>query len=106
MITRSAERYEVAIDLGEPAWLFVADAWYPGWEAQVDAKAAPLHAANALGKAVRVPAGAHRVVVRFRPGSARLGASVTVATLFALLLGLLWRGLAGQSQGPTQGPTP
>jgi len=98
VLARSAERYEVAIDLPEPAWLFVADAWYPGWEAWVDGAAAPLYAANALGKAVPVPAGAHKVVVRFRSVSARLGASVTVVTLLAILLGLLWRSLERETR--------
>jgi hypothetical protein len=98
VIESAAQRYEVELELGEPAWLFIADAWYPGWEARVDGEAATLHPANALGKALLVPAGAHRVEVRFRSGSARAGAIVTAASIRAILLGLLARSLARRAR--------
>ena len=98
VMVSTAERYEVALELGKPAWLFIADAWYPGWEARIDGEPAAVQPANALGKAVAVPAGAHRVEVRFHSASARSGAALTVATLLAILLGLLWQGLARRAR--------
>jgi hypothetical protein len=71
-------------------WLFFSDAWYPGWEATVDGQPVPLHRANILFRAVPVPAGEHRVELRYRPASFRWGALISLGAL-ALLLVSRWR---------------
>jgi hypothetical protein len=44
-----------------PVWLVYADAWHPGWQAQVDGHAAKVHRANLGFKAVELDSGAHQV---------------------------------------------
>ncbi len=48
-----------------PAWLFLGDSWYPGWQATIDGEAAPVRRANIFGRAVRVPGGKHEVVFTY-----------------------------------------
>lgn len=68
--------------------LLLSDANYPGWVATIDGQPADLHTANALFRAVFVPAGAHEVVFTFSPRSYALGRVLS-------LLGLaLWGALA------------
>jgi hypothetical protein len=43
------------------------DVWHPWWLAEVDGAPVPLLRANVLFRAVAVPAGKHRIVLRFRP---------------------------------------
>ena len=51
------------------AVLLVHDLYYPGWVAEVDGKQTPIVRADLLFRAVRVPAGTHRVTFNFTPFS-------------------------------------
>jgi hypothetical protein len=84
---RSYAGEEVAIEAAcaSACLLVLTDLDYPGWEAQVDGRPSPIHRVNALFRAVRLPAGRHEVVYRYRPLSFRIGAAVSIATLAALL---------------------
>ena len=88
--TFEAERVTVRTDSTRPGVLVLAEPWYPGWEAQVDGQPAPCVPANAWMRAVPLPAGRHRVVLRFR--SRWLGPGVAVAFGALLVLGAwAWR---------------
>ncbi len=79
---------EVAFDVESPAAaaLFVSEKWYPGWQARIDGEDVPIRRANVAFRAVRVPAGAHRVSMVYRPLSVIAGAVIAaVASLVALL---------------------
>jgi hypothetical protein len=79
----SSDRLALEVGSKAAACLVLADADYPGWEATIDGKAAPILRANLAFRAVEVPAGTHRVEFRFRPSSARHG--MIASTLFLLL---------------------
>jgi hypothetical protein len=49
------------------ALLVVADSFYPGWEAQVDGRDTKVYPTDVGFRGVRVPAGDHRVTMRFAP---------------------------------------
>jgi hypothetical protein len=59
----STVRYE--LDRPEPCLLVVTDAFADGWRARVDGRPAPLLRANAVGRAVALPAGRHVVEMAF-----------------------------------------
>jgi len=44
----------------------VAEAWYPGWRAEIDGRECPCVPANAWMRAIPVPAGRHQVRLHFR----------------------------------------
>ena len=85
------ERLELRVSAPRPGWLVLTDTYFPGWQAQVDGVAAPIRRANRLFRAVGVPEGTHRVVLRYAPGAWRLGAAGSILTLLAALL-WAWRG--------------
>ncbi len=60
-------------ETSEPALLVLSDLLYPGWRATVDDEAVPLYTTNGLFRGVVVPAGAHRVEMRYAPQSLRRG---------------------------------
>ena len=94
LVSQLPERVEVSVDASAPAVLVLNDAWYPGWRATVDGHPAPILPANALVRAVPVPAGVHDVVFRFRTRGLVLGASLTGASLglwAVLVLVAAWR---------------
>lgn len=74
VVAYEAERVELKATAARPAWVVLADAYAPGWEARVDDQPAAILRANYAVRAVEVPAGAHRVVFTYRTPLLRLGA--------------------------------
>ena len=83
----AAERVLLKVRTPEPAWLFLSDTWYPGWQARIDGARTTLFPANVGGRAVWVPGGEHEVEFLFRSGSLRLGG--LLALLASLCLALI-----------------
>jgi hypothetical protein len=80
------ERVEIATDSPRDGFLVFSDTYRPGWSALVDGVKAPILRAHAAFRAVRVPAGKHRVLFLYRPASLRLGAAVSLLALAVLVL--------------------
>jgi hypothetical protein len=76
---------EVEVETTAAGWLFLNDAWYPGWEAELDGEAVEVLRANLAFRAVAVPAGRHTVVFRYRPRSLVAGLWVSALSLLLLL---------------------
>ena len=66
---------------------FSPEVWnlLPGWEAQVDGKAASLRRSHGTFMSLELPAGRHAVELRYRPASVYAGALVSLGTLVLLL---------------------
>jgi hypothetical protein len=82
---------EIAVQTTAPAYLVLSDVYYPGWQASVDGRAAPLYRANYAFRAIRVDPGEHQVRLSFAPLGWRVGLGLSLGTTFALLA---WAGLA------------
>jgi uncharacterized membrane protein YfhO len=80
----------IELETADPSagWIAVADAFYPGWEATVDGLPATVLRANHGLRAVAVPAGRSRVVMRYRPATFRFG--LLAAGVAMLVLSMLW----------------
>ncbi len=76
------------------AFLVLSDLHYPGWQATVDGRPAPIHRANYLFRGIEVPGGSHRVEFAYRPRSFRLGLALTLAGVAAIVIGLAGIGTA------------
>jgi hypothetical protein len=66
------------------AILVVSEINYPGWIATVDGSTAPIYQTDYLLRGVFVPAGAHRVEMRYAAPAARKGAVVSIITILAI----------------------
>jgi hypothetical protein len=86
-VERGAEVVRVEAEAEGPALLVVQDAFWPGWRATVDGEPVEILAADYLVRAVRWPAGRHRLEMRYEPPSLRVG--LALSALGALALGLL-----------------
>lgn len=75
-------RWRIAAKGAQPALVVVAEAWFPGWEARVDGRRAPVVEADGGFLGVPVDAGDHVVTLEYRrPGAAVAGRLLTAATL-------------------------
>jgi len=75
-----------------PAYLVLADAFYPGWRATVAGQPTPIYRANLLFRALPLPAGASEVRFYFEPTLWR-AALYGGLILWLLALLLCWRWL-------------
>jgi hypothetical protein len=67
LVSYGRNRIEVAVDAPAPGILVLAEAFFPGWRAEVNDRDATVFRANYFLRAVAVPAGASRVVFRYAP---------------------------------------
>jgi uncharacterized membrane protein YfhO len=66
------------------------DFYHRGWTARVDGEPAHVYIANALFRAVAIEAGTHVVEFRFEPLSLLIGAAISVVSLFAAAIAVVW----------------
>jgi hypothetical protein len=81
IVRRLPEAFMVDAEMSCPGLLVAGDAWYTGWAAWVDGRRVRVEQAEGAVRAVRVPAGKHRVEFRYRPGSVYWGVGLTVMGL-------------------------
>jgi len=84
---------EVRMDVsaGSEKWLFLSDMYYPGWRAAIDGKSSQIYRANYAFRALRVPAGKHKVEWKYDPILFKIGSAVSLLTFLGILIGF-WRG--------------
>jgi len=84
ILRRREGAFRVNVDSQRPGWLFVAEPLGPGWRVQAGLEPlSPVPALTAFAK-FRLPAGRSVVDFAYRPGSWRVGLSVTLLFLCAL----------------------
>jgi uncharacterized membrane protein YfhO len=66
-------------------YLVLTDANYPGWSATVDGQSATIDRADILFRAVKIPAGQHRVEFRYQPHSFAIGAGISIGMIVILI---------------------
>jgi len=86
IIDRNATRMLIEADAAKPSMLVLSEIAYPGWEVEVDGKAAELLRVNYDLRGVALNAGRHRIELIYRPRSLMIGAAVSIITAICLLL--------------------
>ena len=84
-------RYEperVVIETNTPTdgFLVLTDTYMPGWQVQVGGQPTELYIADYAFRAVRVPAGQHRVEFAYAPSSFSVGAALSLAAAVCCVL--------------------
>ncbi len=90
-ITEDTHGGRIVVHVAEtrPGMLVLADAFYPGWKAEVDGIPAPIHAVDGIFRGVEVGMGTHEVIFRYNPMSLRLGELISLAALLVVGFNLL-----------------
>jgi hypothetical protein len=88
-LRRDAEEVEVEAESDGEGLLIVNDAWDPGWAAELDGRPVPILPADVLVRAVRWPAGRHRLRMAYDPPEVALGAALSAAGVAVALLVVL-----------------
>lgn len=73
-----------------PQTLVVLDAFYPGWEAEVDGQPAEVFPAGSFFRLVYLPAHTQQVVLRYKPASLAVGQGVSAAAGVVWLTLMSW----------------
>jgi len=74
----------------QESYLVLGDAFYPGWKAYVDGVQTDVYRANVMFRAIRLPAGQHRVEMRYTPTFKSLGRWISLGTAMLVLAGVGW----------------
>lgn len=64
-----------------PSFVVIADAWWPGWSADLDGAATPIRRVDHSLRGIAVPAGLHRLRMRFVPEGWAAGVALTRGAL-------------------------
>jgi len=94
------------VETDVPALLVLSDTYYPGWRATLDGEPAPIYRADAVFRGVLVPAGRHRVEMRFWPRNLGVGLGIAGG---GVMLGLVAAGVGRRGRRGTtacEGLTP
>lgn len=86
IVSITPNRIEVEAEAAAPAYLVLADSWYPGWEAVDNGRESPVYLADGLVRAVHLKPGRHRVVFDYRPRSLFWGETASKLALILLVL--------------------
>ncbi|MDZ4767802.1 MAG: YfhO family protein [Chloroflexota bacterium] len=86
IIHDSENALDIEVRAERDSWLVLADSWYPGWTATVNAEPASIYTANRAFRAVQVPSGVSIVEMRYAPSWAIPGAFISTIALIGLLL--------------------
>jgi hypothetical protein len=78
-----AERITIRASARSRSVLVLTDAWYPGWEATVDGRPAPVLLVDHALRGVPLGPGTHRVELAYRPGWVVPAAAVTLLSAAA-----------------------
>jgi hypothetical protein len=88
VISYGGNAVELEVAAGMVGVLMTSEAAYPGWRAWVDGREAPLLTVKKAFRAVDVPAGTHRVEMRFEPRVLWMGGVLSL--LSVLVVGAWW----------------
>jgi len=81
---------EVMVSTDSTGWVRIADSWYPGWTATIDGEPAAVERVDYLFKGVCVPAGNHKVILRYQPTGFPVILGISLATLlFCITMSLV-----------------
>ena len=100
------QNVELVAELKRPGLVILADAFDPGWSLTIDGAPAPIFRTNRLMRGAAVKAGRHTLVYTYKPVSFRIGASLSIIGLLALIALVPWAWGRGGQIRPGGAPDP
>jgi len=102
--TRTPDQLALSVESEGAGLLVLAEIYHPYWSASIDGNPVPVYQVDVALRGVPVPAGSHRVEMRFSDPTMRYGAWGSGIGIL-LLIGLLaatWRGRQGRAATPAE----
>ena len=87
------DEIETKVKTSENGMLFFSEIYYPAWHAYIDGKETKLYRAFTALRAVEIPKGEHTVVLKYESLAFHTGSLITLLTLGATVLGLVFLSL-------------
>jgi hypothetical protein len=85
IVSYSPEQVVIDVNALQAGYLVLTDAYYLGWTATVDGQPAVIERADIMFRAVKIPAGQHRVEFRYQPQSLSIGLAISIGTVVILI---------------------
>jgi len=87
------QQVSIQVELAENGFLFLSDAYYPGWQAFVNGEESKIYRANYAFRAIHLLKGKHLVEFVYTPTGFKLGLAITLTglTLTLIILGVVWK---------------
>ena len=95
VVSRTANSIIIQATAEEPRLLVLSDAYYPGWQAEIDGIPTEILQTNVALRGVVIPSGSHTITMQFRPWTFSVGVAIS---LFTGLIVLLWAGFGWVSR--------
>jgi hypothetical protein len=73
------DRLVLDAEASAPAFVVIADAYFPGWTASIDGRPVPIHRVDHLLRGVALPPGRHRLTMSYEPSGWRPSVRVSRA---------------------------
>ena len=89
VVRYAPNRIEMTTQTAGESFLVVSEVYYNGWEALVDDVKVPIYRTDYALRGIPVPAGNHRIEMRFHPSSVRLGVMLSLLGCLLLVVGLI-----------------
>ncbi|MFC1532342.1 YfhO family protein [Thermodesulfobacteriota bacterium] len=83
------EKIHIKTSVDQPGYLVLSEIYYPGWKAKVDGEEVPILPGNYLFRVIPLDKGEHEVFLYFISWPFRIGAILSLLTLFGALLFIL-----------------
>ena len=99
-IDASGSSVEIQTSSSQPAFLVLADSFYPGWQATVNGRPTHIFQTNYIQRGILIPRGTSSVRFEFRPGRFYTGGLISLATLAGMILVSGWRYRRGRLNSP------
>ncbi len=94
----SRNRVALRVSTDTPSVLVLAEAWYPGWQAEIDGTKTEVFPVNVWMRGAVVPAGAKSVVFVYNPSAFWIGAAISALALVTWIAA--WRQYRTQQNEP------
>lgn len=92
LLRRESNRIEIEVRMACKGMVVLSENFFPGWLAWVDGRAAPVYEVYTALRGVVVEKGIHRIEMRYRPRTVRVGAAGTLAGIAGACLLAFYEG--------------
>jgi len=103
LVSYGSQRVELEVPAGAPGLLVLTDAYFPGWRATVNGRAAPIMPTDVAFRGVMLSGDAATVVFTYHAPGGNLGWGIPVLAGLALLAAAFVRRARSQHAGPEHG---